>query len=132
MEDSTLVISSFYKITGKKKLQITVNYNYLSTLTVSAGDIRMQDAVRSDELFVRTSESAKLQLNAEASKIDILMEGNSSGDYTPDRRRYNHGVERSDRRPNFYGQSNERRENVRERFGRYGRYDGGTQRHTYR
>jgi hypothetical protein len=82
VEDSTLVISSFYNITGKKKLDITVNYNYLEALTLRDGDIRMEDAIVSDELSVNTYESAKLQLNAESSQIIINMEGNSSGDFT--------------------------------------------------
>jgi hypothetical protein len=81
VEDSTLIISSFYKITGKKKLDITVNYNYLDALTLRNGDIRMEDAIVSDYLDVKTYESARLQLNAEASQIDIDMEGNSSGDF---------------------------------------------------
>ncbi|MGB7393336.1 MAG: DUF2807 domain-containing protein [Pricia sp.] len=81
VEDSTLVISSFYNITGKKKLDITVSYNYLDAVTVRNGDIQMKDAIVSDLLSVRTYESAKLQLNAEAAKIDVVMEGKSSGDF---------------------------------------------------
>lgn len=79
--DSTLVISAFYRITGKKKLDITINYYELNEITVHDGRIKMQDMIDTDELTVNTTGSAKLQLNASASMMDIVMEGNSSGDF---------------------------------------------------
>ncbi len=82
VEDSILTISSFYNITAKKKLDITVNYSDIDVLTLRNGDIRMDGAIITDELDVNLSESAKLQLNAEASRMAIHMEGNSSGDFT--------------------------------------------------
>ncbi len=82
VDDSTLVIGSFYNITGKKKLDITVYYNYLEALSLRNGDIRMKQPIISDVLDVKTYELAQLQLNAEAAQITINMEGNSSGDFT--------------------------------------------------
>ncbi len=82
--DSTLVISSFYKITSKKKLEITVNYKELIAITVKEGRIRMKDIVNTDQLTVNTFGSAKLQLNANAPVTTIHMEGNSSGDFNID------------------------------------------------
>lgn len=82
VEDSILTISSFYTITGKKKLDITVNYSDLNNLILHDGDMRMDGAVITDVLDVKVLESAKLQLNAEASRIAVHMEGNSSGDLT--------------------------------------------------
>lgn len=82
--DSTLHISSFYKITSKKKLEITVNYQELNSITVRDGRIRMKDIVNSEELYVNTFESAKLELNANAPIVHINMEGNSSGDFNID------------------------------------------------
>ncbi len=79
--DSTLVISAFYKITGKKKLDITINYYELNSITLNEGRIKMQDMIDSDELTVNTTGNAKLQLNANASVMDIVMDGNSSGDF---------------------------------------------------
>ena len=81
VEDEVLVISSFYNITGKKKLEITVDYVQLDALTLNDGEMQMNDAIVTDVLTVKTFESAKLQLNAEASQIDISMVGNSSGDF---------------------------------------------------
>lgn len=79
--DSTLVISAFYKITGKKKLDITINYYELNAITMNDGRIKMQDMIDSDDLAVNISGNAKLQLNANASVMDIVMNDNSSGDF---------------------------------------------------
>lgn len=79
--DSTLVISSFYKITSKKKMDIIINYYELNSITLNDGRIKMQDMIDTDELAVHTTGNAKLQLNANASVMDIVMDGNSSGDF---------------------------------------------------
>jgi len=81
VEDGTLVISSFYKITSKKKLDITINYNDISALTLYDGRVIANDVLTADELFVNTYESSNLELTADAQLININMEGNSSGDF---------------------------------------------------
>lgn len=81
VEDSTLVISSFYKITSKKKLDININYYELSKITVRDGRIKMKDVIETDELTIETFGSAKLELNADTSLTTLYMEGNSSGDF---------------------------------------------------
>ncbi|MFS4493330.1 GIN domain-containing protein [Maribacter sp. 2308TA10-17] len=80
VEDSTLVITSFYKITSKKKLDITIKYYELSSVTIRDGRIRMTDAIETDELTINTYGSSKLQLNANTTLTTLTMEGNSSGD----------------------------------------------------
>ena len=80
VEDSTLVISSFYKITSKKKLDITIKYYELSSVTLRAGRIQMKDVIETDELTINTYGSSKLQLNANTNLTHLMMEGNSSGD----------------------------------------------------
>ncbi|SHJ58950.1 Putative auto-transporter adhesin, head GIN domain [Pseudozobellia thermophila] len=84
VEDSTLVISAYYKITRKKKLDITVYYNYLEAITLYDGRVVMEGTINSDELYVNTYDSAKLQLNADAQIVNINMEGNSSGEFNLD------------------------------------------------
>lgn len=81
VEDSTLIISSFYKITSKKKLNITVNYTELSSLTVRDGKINMKDVITTDYLNIYTSGPSRLELNASASILNIEMTGMSSGDF---------------------------------------------------
>ncbi|TMM58278.1 DUF2807 domain-containing protein [Maribacter algarum] len=80
VEDNTLVISSFYKITSKKKLDITVNYYDISSLKLRDGRILMKDVIETDELTIETYGSSKLQLNANTNFTNLTMEGNSSGD----------------------------------------------------
>ena len=84
VEDNTLVISSFYKITTKKKLQITVNYRELQSITLREGVISMEDIISTDELFINTFGASRLQLNASAPVTHINMEGQSSGDFNLD------------------------------------------------
>ena len=80
VEDSTLVISSFYKITSKKKLDITINYYEISSIKLRDGRIQMKDVIETDELTIETYGSSKLQLNASTNRVNLSMEGNSSGD----------------------------------------------------
>jgi len=81
VEDSTLVISSFYKITSKKKLDITISYYELSNIIVRDGRIRMKDVIETEALTIETYGSAKVELNAETTITNLNMEGNSSGDF---------------------------------------------------
>ena len=81
VQDSILIISSFYKITSKKKLEITVNYTDLESITMRDGKINMKDVISSDELQVNTYGPSRLELNATASVMNINMEGMSSGDF---------------------------------------------------
>ncbi len=84
VQENTLVISSYYKITSKKKLDITINYFELHYITMNDGRIRMKDMIKTDELNVNTYGSSKLELTANAPFININMEGNSSGDFNLD------------------------------------------------
>ena len=81
VEDSVLTISSFYKITAKKKLEITVYYREIAGINVKDGKINMKDVISTDLLEVNTSGRARLELNATASVMNIAMEGISSGDF---------------------------------------------------
>lgn len=81
VEDSTLYISSFYSVTAKKKLNITINYNELIALTLLDGMIRMDDIITGDQLKITTLGDANLQANANVPLIALSMNGNSSGDF---------------------------------------------------
>ena len=79
--DSTLIIRSFYKITTKKKLEITVNFNEIKSIILQQGKIITKDMIDSDKLNISTYGSSRLELNAKASNVNIIMEGNSAGDF---------------------------------------------------
>lgn len=81
VEDSTLVISSFYNITGKKKLDITVYYNELNAITLLDGKLIADGPISTRELYINTYNSSKLELSTDADLTNVKMEGNSFGDF---------------------------------------------------
>lgn len=78
--DSTLHISSFYQITRKKALNLTVYYNELATLELSAGQMISEDVIGVDLLEMRLSEAARARMRLRAEVMALHMEGNSSAD----------------------------------------------------
>lgn len=81
VSEGTLYISSFYNITSKKKLEITVFYASLESLNLGNGLVTMKDVITTELLDVNTYGTARLVLNASADVINVNMEGNSSGDF---------------------------------------------------
>ncbi|MCK0155577.1 DUF2807 domain-containing protein [Cellulophaga sp. F20128] len=84
VKDSTLYISSFYKITSKKKLDIVIHYEELNTIMLDAGSIDVKDAINTDYLEVQLQGNSKLVLNAQATEVGIVMAGSSDAEMTVD------------------------------------------------
>lgn len=81
VSDRVLYVSSFYKITSKKKLDITIYYLDLNSIAMSDGVLTMSDVITATEFDVNTTGRARIILNATADVMNIQMEGNSSGDF---------------------------------------------------
>jgi len=81
IEDSTLVISSFYQITSKKKLDIEIAYTQLSSIMLSDGRLTSIDKISSENLKITTLGSARIELGADAGLVKIDMQDNSSGTF---------------------------------------------------
>jgi hypothetical protein len=81
VEDGTMVISSFYQITSKKKLEIEIAYTQLTSIMLSDGTLTSIDKISSETLHITMLGSAKIELGAEAGLIDINMQDNSSGTF---------------------------------------------------
>lgn len=81
VQDGTLVISSYYNITAKKQLEITVDYTELKAITVKNGTMVSKDVIESNELFVDGFNNAKMDIKANAAVMDINLEDMSSGDF---------------------------------------------------
>lgn len=79
VEDSTLIIRSFYNITARKQLDITINYNELQSIVLQQGKLVTKNMINADELKISTFGTSKLELNARASIVRLNMEGTSSG-----------------------------------------------------
>jgi len=78
---STLEISSFYKVTAKKKLDIIIRFRELDGITLRDGKLEVKEKVTAlDDFQINTYGGSKLELMASASIVNINMEGNSSGD----------------------------------------------------
>jgi len=84
VEDSTLVISSFYTITAKKKLDIVINFKELKAITLREGKITTTDIVKTDQLYVNVFGSSRLNLKADAFVANVNMEDTSKGDFNFD------------------------------------------------
>lgn len=84
VEDGTLIISSFYDVTAKKKLDITVNFTELRAISAKEGSISTSEMISSDELFVDAFSDAQLNLQASAAVMDINMEDSSRADFNVD------------------------------------------------
>ena len=84
VEDSTLIISAFYDITAKKKLEITVNYKELKAITQRDGKITMLDVLSTDNLYVNAFGPSRLSLKASTFMASLNMEDTSKGDFNLD------------------------------------------------
>lgn len=82
--DSTLVISSFYDIISKKKLEVAINVKELKAITVKAGRIFGNEMIESDELYINTFGNAKLDIDASGYLANVNAEDNSSIDLNLD------------------------------------------------
>ena len=81
VDNGVLKISSFYNITSKRKLEITIFFQELNSIKMLTGKISMKDVISTDKLRVQTFGTSRLELNATADIIDVNMEEISSGDF---------------------------------------------------
>ncbi|MEM8998820.1 MAG: DUF2807 domain-containing protein [Bacteroidota bacterium] len=84
VQDSTLIISSFYTVTSKKEFDIAVNFTELRAITIHAGSVDSEAIISSDELFIDVFGDAELNLEASAHSMNLNLEGSSTGDFNLD------------------------------------------------
>ncbi|WP_435624658.1 GIN domain-containing protein [Flagellimonas sp.] len=84
VEDSTLVISSFYTVSSKKQFDITINYTDLKAITAKEGSIVSKEMITSNELFVDGFANTRLTLQASAAVMDINLEDTSKSEFNVD------------------------------------------------
>jgi len=77
---NTLEISSFYKVTAKKKMDVIIRFKELDAITLNEGKLVSKEKISAYDSFeINTYNNSKLELLAEAPVTTITMEGNSSG-----------------------------------------------------
>lgn len=81
VEEGILAISSFYNVTSKKKLEITINYTELTSIILRDGKMTTKDQLSADTLNVATYGYSNIELNAKVPAMNISMEGNSTGGF---------------------------------------------------
>lgn len=84
VKDSTLVVSSFYIIKAKKKLEITINYTAIEAITQRDGKIAMEGILATDNLELNLYGSSKINIKASAFTTSLNMEDTSKGDFNLD------------------------------------------------
>lgn len=80
VQDSTLVISSFYEITGSRALDITIFFRELAGVEVLQGRIIGEAEFNTDLFRLRTEGAAGAELRLRASLCDVTLSGNSRAD----------------------------------------------------
>lgn len=81
VENEILTISSFYRITRKKKLNISVFFNQLNHIAIKSGKIVARDSFPTDALSVDIRGGGKAEMDLSINVLEITMDENSSGDF---------------------------------------------------
>jgi len=77
---NTLEISSFYKVTAKKKFDIIIRFRELDAITLQEGKVVVTEKITAlDDFQINTYNNSKLETMVSAPFVNINMEGNSSG-----------------------------------------------------
>jgi len=84
VEDNTLVISSFYQITAKKELSITISYTQLNSVVLNDGSLSTAEGekINSEQLDINTLGVSRISLDADVGELNINMQDNSKGNFT--------------------------------------------------
>lgn len=78
--DNTLTIDQYYKVTSKKKMEITVFYNEITAIKLREGKIEIENEIVTDVLDINMLGSSKLKLNANTRVVNVMMYENSFAD----------------------------------------------------
>ncbi|NJB36237.1 GIN domain-containing protein [Croceivirga sp. JEA036] len=77
VQDSSLVISSYYDIKSSKKLEIEIGFKTLKSISQKSGNIKVVDRVKTDIMYINLLGNSKLELNTSAILLNTTMEENS-------------------------------------------------------
>src|SRR5690606_24932370 len=81
VENETLIISSYYKVTSKKKLNITVNFSELFRIDANEGNVVVSNRFSTEYLEVNTKGSGRVELDVDADVMAITMNDDSRGNF---------------------------------------------------
>ncbi len=84
VRDSTLKISSFYNITGSKKLDITVFYTELAGVAATDGELISEEPIPAVSLNLEARDEGRLNMRVRADFCRVLLQGNGKADLNLD------------------------------------------------
>lgn len=84
VENETLIISSYYKVTSKKKLDITINFSELFRIDANEGNVVVKDRFTTEYLEVNTKGSARVEIDVNADAMAITMNDYGRGNFKVD------------------------------------------------
>ncbi|WP_177218247.1 GIN domain-containing protein [Robiginitalea myxolifaciens] len=84
VRDSTLKISSFYNITGSKKLDITVYYTELAGVAATDGELISEQPIPGVSLDLEARDEGRLNMRVRADFCRVLLQGNGKADLNLD------------------------------------------------
>ncbi len=82
--DSTLIVRSFYTITGKKQLDISVRYNELREITLKDGKMISDAVISADEIKIHSTGYSQVELQFSAAVAVLNMSDNSKAELNID------------------------------------------------
>lgn len=80
LDGDTLRIASFYNITAKKQLDLTLSYTHLESIRVTAGNLTTSDPLKADQIRLGVMEVGKATLEVHGTIVSVDLEGNASAD----------------------------------------------------
>ncbi|KPM31344.1 Hypothetical protein I595_2611 [Croceitalea dokdonensis DOKDO 023] len=82
--DSTLVISSYYTVTSKKKFEITIDFVEIEQIVQNSGSIETEDFLGMDSFYLQLSGDAKFKARTKAFITTLDLEEKSFADLNMD------------------------------------------------
>lgn len=79
-DGDTLNISTFYTITGSKKLDLTLTYQDLRTIRVAQGSAVAEQTIEVNQLDLMLMEGSETSLTISAGLVKLQMSGNATSD----------------------------------------------------
>ena len=87
--DSVLEISSFYKITSRKELDITINFDRLKSVEIRSGSIQTDNILSTGKLNLTASGNARLNVSGKANSVSVRLKNTSQSDLNLDAEQLN-------------------------------------------
>lgn len=80
MQGDVLVLSSYYRITSKKKLMVTVNYTNLASIRQQGGKLIVPNDIKADSFELEAAGDSKTEIRVDAFLAKYILKENAKVD----------------------------------------------------